>query len=121
MSQCASCKGTRQIVLAYSVVDCLDCAIVVSESTISPGTVNTSRYNLDGVGLPAAPMAKCAAEFIPEFKAGDRIRHSSDDAIGIVRANTGFNEMWNCHGYVVEYEGVGLMHSLGKYMKKDTI
>jgi hypothetical protein len=38
---CESCKGTRRITLAYSVVECLDCAKPAS--------------------LPAAPMAKCAA------------------------------------------------------------
>jgi hypothetical protein len=88
---CASCKGTRQIVLAYSVVDCLDCATVVSESTISPGTVNTSRYNLDGMWLPAAPMAKCT----DGLRVGDRVRHHRLlDIVGSVTRIDTHNRVW---------------------------
>jgi hypothetical protein len=47
---CESCKGTRRITLAYSVVDCLDCAKPAS--------------------LPAAPMAKCSTP----LHIGDRVR-----------------------------------------------
>jgi hypothetical protein len=60
---CESCKGTRRITLAYSVVECLDCAKPAS--------------------LPASPMAK-VRELVASgrlmvhdhaFQAGDRVRH----------------------------------------------
>lgn len=48
---CASCKGTRQIVLLYSTVACEDCGPTVY---VTPP------------GLAAAPMLK--------FRVGDRVR-----------------------------------------------
>jgi hypothetical protein len=67
---CESCKGTRRITLAYSVVECLDCAKPAS--------------------LPAAPMAKCGAGPMYKFKVGDKFRHQY--APGMIGTIVGYDD-----------------------------
>lgn len=77
---CESCKGTRQITLAYSVVECLDCPPGWLNAKGTPVSELTIPHKAQ---LPAAPMVK-VRELLDsgrllirdhEFRVGDRLRH----------------------------------------------